>query len=355
LNNGLYTDKDYGYGAFILAGTEMMRYYSVDQSAFAQLASRQPQPIPVTAEVDSTTWQSVDGFESGFAWTERKDVGYSGNIVPDPHDAGGSQVLSIFTGNRTPGIYRATTSIPSIGEGTVATVYQRFAYNNPEVDVLLGVSDAGIVDNYNDYESGFRIYFALNQPEARNGDSYVPISGKILQLGTWYEVWMVFDNGSDTYDIYIKGGSNFPEQMLLQSGIAFRNGTKAALSSYAVSYNTDYCEGSFFMDDLHVDTSGVNLTRPEGVRQTVYSPWSDTGRDLANGMKSTVAGDLWDENFPWIYHPGLSGWCYVWPRDSYQGAYWIWSLATADWIWLPLDAGGWYYDYSLNAWKSFEE
>jgi rhamnogalacturonyl hydrolase YesR len=353
LNNGLYTDKDYGYGAFILAGTEMMRYYAAEPAAFKQLLARQAIASPTGEQLDAATWTAVDTFEGGFTWTEIKDVSNSVQLVNDPFDGGGSRVYSIYTGNRTPGIHRATTAIPPVAEGTVATVYQRFAFDNPEVDVVFGLSDLALVDDYNDYESGFRIHFALNQAEVRDGGSYGPIGEDLMQLQTWYEVWTVFNNANDTYDVYIRGGSNYPQQTLLKSGIAFRNGTVSSLKSYALSYNTDYCEGTFYLDDLHIDTSGVTLTRPETVRQTVYSPWSNIGRRQAGGMKLTPAGILWDEYFPWIYHGGLASWCYIWPQDTYPGGYWGWSATSSSWIWLPHDAFGWYYGNASGDWHPF--
>ena len=355
LNNGEFLDKDYGYGAFLLAGIEMMRYYAEPQPVYATLKYRLPGAPSSMAMADAASWMMVDDFENGFNWTESKDVSYSGTTVADPHASGGSRVLSIYTGDRTPGIYQATVSIPPINEGSVATVYQRFAYDNPESDFVFGISDAGVVDNYNDYESGFRVYFGLNQAEARDGGSYVAIGDDLLQLETWYEVWKVINNATDTYDIYIRGGSNYPRQTLLKSGIAFRNGTTSAISTYAFSYNTDYCEGTLYMDDIHIDSSGVNLTRPQGVQQPAYSPWSDIGRQQSNRLKAAPAGPLWDDYFPWIYHAGLESWCYILLQDVYAGGYYGWNFATNGWIWLPEDSFGWFYDYAGASWKPFVE
>jgi hypothetical protein len=251
---------------------------------------------------------------------------------------------------RTPGDYRATTAIPAIAEGATATIYQRFSFDNPEVDVLFGIADQPVVDAYNDYENGVRIYFGSNQLEVRDGGDYVAIGDDLLQLSTWYEVWTVIDNASDTYDVYIRGGSNYPEQTLLMSGIKFRNGTTSSISSFAISYNSDYCEGTFYMDDLHIDSGGINLSRPAGVRQPSYSPWSGIGRNQAHGFKSTQVGRLWDDHFPWIYHVEIGGWCYIWPQDIYPDGYYAWSLSSNSWIVLSESFRGWYYDYSAGTW-----
>ncbi|HSH09027.1 MAG TPA: hypothetical protein VK995_01475, partial [Oceanipulchritudo sp.] len=68
-------------------------------------------------------------------------------------------------------------------------------------------------------------------------------------------------------------------------------------------------------------------------------------------VKSTPIGMLWDEQFPWIYHVELSGWCYVLPQDTYTGGYYAWRANIASWAWLPAAWPGWYYDYASAGWK----
>lgn len=353
-NNGQLYDKDYGYGAFLLAGSEMMRYFN-SNPARSPAKSWNPVSKPVTASATSQEvsgeWTPVDDFENSYDWTERKTVSYSGELVQDPYDPSGNKVLSIFTGHRTSGEFRITKSIPSIPDGSVATVYQRFAYSNPEIDVVFGISDVPVVDNYGDYENGLRIYFDHNQMEARAGGKYTSIGKDLLQLETWYEAWTVIDNAADTYDVYLRGGSNYPQQVLLQSDIPFRNGTSSEIRSYAISYNTQYCEGSFYLDDLFVDTSGANLSRPDQVSFPVYSPWSHEPRDPETHAKYTDLGYIWDEGFPWIYHANLNAWAYIWPHQNDQSGNWAWILAGKRWLWLSSDWFPWYYDTQDNQWK----
>ena len=352
-NNGEYTNKDYGYGAFILAGTEMIRYY-VDKSAGTikgQWAANLAAPV---YPGNPDTWTKVDNFEGGFSWNKIETYSQSGKIIQDPNDMYGSKVLAIYTGNRTSGTYRAAKSIPPIANGTTGTVYQRFAYNNIEVDVLMGVSDESGVDAWGDYETGRRIYFDYNVMEARSGGSYIPIGEDFLQLETWYETWSVINNATNRYDVYIRGGSNYPEITLLKSNIPFRNGTSKSIITYALSFNSQYCEGSFYLDDLHVDASGENLARPAGVNQTSYSPWSDISMRMPSLSKSTDVGTLWDEYFPWIYHKELNGWCYLWPQETYTNGYWAWKLQPGSWIWMSTIWDGWYYDYSTTTWSKME-
>jgi rhamnogalacturonyl hydrolase YesR len=349
-NNGLLTDKDYGYGAFLLAGVEMIRYFDQREEG----RDRGPWARAETAVFERTgnpeAWTLVDDFEDGFDWTVRKSVTHSEELVADPFDDQGSLVFSLYTGTLTPGDYRATTGIPAIAEGRTATVYQRFSYDSPEIDVLLGISDVPVVGNYNDYENGVRVYFQYNQLEARSGGAYTRIGDDLLQLETWYEVWTVIDNATDTYSVYLAGGSNYPEITLMESGIPFRNGTISAIVSYALSYNTDYCDGRFYLDDVHIDQQGINLTRPAGVRQPAYSPWSQVGRNPETLAKSTPNGFLWDEAFPWIYHWELGSWLHVQTQDRYEGGIWAWNPEAATWVWLSRSWPGWAYIEAEGIW-----
>jgi rhamnogalacturonyl hydrolase YesR len=348
-NNGQLTDKDYGYGAFLLAGIEMARYYE-SRPIRRERRWSAIEAIATTAPGDPAAWTKVDDFEGTLDWIERKDIPFPAAIVADPFDARGSSVLSINTGNLTPGDFRLTKAIPPIPEGAKATVYQRFSYNDPEIDVLFGISDMSVVDAYDDYENGLRVYFQYNQMEARSGGTYERIGDDFLQLETWYEAWTLIDNETDTYDVYLRGGSNYPGQTLLRSGIPFRNGTQASIVSYAISYNSDWCEGTFMFDDLYVFSGGLNLSRPAGVHQPAYSPWSDFGRNRLTGVKSTAVGALWDEHFPWIYHAGLDAWCFVEARDHYEGGYWGWNLGTNSWTWLSSAWPGWAFDAGTGSW-----
>lgn len=351
-NNGELLDKDYGYGAFLLAGIEMMRYYA---GAPGVRSSRSWSPVETHVEpgagLDPAAWIRVEDFEGAFDWAVRSDVPYPAELVADPWDASGSRVFSLYTGLRTAGSYRATKGIPAIADGSIATVYQRFSYDNPEIDLVLGVSDEPVVDAYPDYENGFRIYFQNNRPEAWSS-GYKVVGEDFLQLDTWYELWMVIDNAADTVDVYLQGGSNYPRQTLLRAGMPFRNGTGGSLVSYAVSYNSRYCEGTFFLDDLYVDTAGRNLSRPAAVRQPAYSPWSHVGREVATRVKNTPAGRLWDESFPWIYHYELNGWGYVYPGE-YRGGHWIWWASPEAWLWLSEAYPGWAFNAGSETWFPF--
>lgn len=346
-NNGVYTDKDYGYGAFILAGVEMIRYFETAESTQKQLFAALSSPL---FNGQSSDWSPVDTFESEYSWSISNDTQYNVNLQADPVDHDGSKVFSLNTGFRSSGRYRATKGIPAIADGATATMYQRFAYTNPEIDVLFGISDEAFVDDYNDYENGIRVRFDSNKLEARSGGSYIEIGQDLLQLDTWYEVWTVINNQADTYDVYLRGGSNYPHQILLESDIPFRNGNGSSIVSYSISYNAQYCEGSFYLDDVFIDTNGVNLSRPAGVRQSSYSHWSNIGKNALDGFKQVDIGTVQDDNFPYFYIWELREWVYFPAEQPSSEDYYVYAISSGRWLLFKRGIYAWNFVFDEGSW-----
>lgn len=382
-NNQLSSGKEYGYGAFLLAASEMWRYY---QSGFSWASVKEPKqktsPDPIARAANAVgntrNWQPVDA-----PWTtvlQSTNTGARAAIESDPFGPASNSVFRAYSGNGVNNL-RSFCALPAIAEGAVATVYQRFAIDDSIMDLVLGVSDVATPNNYTDYETGLRLFYQSNLFEARSGGSYVPISRDLAQLETWYEVWTVIDNASDTYDVHVRGGSNYREQTLLRADIPFRNGTTQSIIRYVLTLNpsqgTAISRGSVCLDDLNIDLTGENLTRPATVTVPRYSPWSALARDRVNATKMTALGQLWDNAFPWIYHVALDGWLWV-PEtnDADTGARWLYApeigwlyfrttdapengiqayaANRADWWYLPAAFNGWYYSYGEAQWKVYD-
>lgn len=353
LNNGLLENKGYGAGAFLLAGVEMIDYYRARAVPASITSGRRSLVDSQVVGNGESDWVVVEDFEDSFNWTVQKTVTSSERLRPDPNDLNGSRVFSINTGMRTTGVYRATVDMPEIRDGDTATLYARFAYDSPDIDIVFGVSDQSVVDEYSDYETGLRVYAAFNQLEARSGDKYVVLSKDFLELGSWYEVWTVVDNTRDTYDIYLRGGSNYPLQTQVGEDVPFRNGTGQSLARFAVSFNGALSDGTFYLDDVYLDPSGLNLSRPAEVGQPNYSPWARTGKDRENGSKATYLGKIWDSAFPWIYHDGLGAWGYILFDDVPRGGVFAWMAGLNDWVWFPDFGEGWYYKTGSRQWRNW--
>lgn len=96
-------------------------------------------------------------------------------------------------------------------------------------------------------------------------------AAKPMEPGTWYEIWMVVNNGKrseggQSYDVYIRGGEEFPTQQQVYAGADFRMKRALPISYFLATCNTGsvktpYGNGGLRYDDLYM-TEGVALTSP---------------------------------------------------------------------------------------------
>ncbi len=95
--------------------------------------------------------------------------------------------------------------------------------------------------------------------EARNGGAFASLNTPIT-LGQWYNVWMVVNNSTDTWDAYINTGTaNATAGDLKLSNIAFRNGVAANPLTTFLDYGGAGGVLGGSIDDIYINT-GVNLT-----------------------------------------------------------------------------------------------
>ena len=95
--------------------------------------------------------------------------------------------------------------------------------------------------------------------EGRNGGAFQTIMSPIT-TSQWYNVWMVVNNSTDTWDAYVNTGTaNATAGDLKLSGIGFRNGAAAnPLTHFDVFGGAGGILGES-IDDIYVN-SGVVLT-----------------------------------------------------------------------------------------------
>lgn len=100
------------------------------------------------------------------------------------------------------------------------------------------------------------------------------LAGKVsgpLQTDTWYEAWLVADNrkaneGGQKYDVYLRGGDEFPEQLKVYVEADFRMKRELPLIYFLANCNTGpvdnpYGNGGLRYDDIYM-APGVVLTAP---------------------------------------------------------------------------------------------
>ncbi|MCG8450125.1 MAG: PEP-CTERM sorting domain-containing protein, partial [Pirellulales bacterium] len=136
-------------------------------------------------------------------------------------------------------------------------------YLDGDIDAGIGLSDQAAPNGFGAFES-----YAIpddagpNNIAVRNGGSsqdtgfdYTPFQ--------WANVWVVTDNSTDTTDVYWEtpvGGSG---QVQVADDFAFRNGTSAALESFlTIITNSNGVGENYFLDNIYVDNTGVNLLNP---------------------------------------------------------------------------------------------
>ena len=131
------------------------------------------------------------------------------------------------------------------------------AFPNDHVFGLSNMGPEGIIEHaYDAFE-----------PTVRITDRYA----RPLEPGAWYEIWLVVNNsspanGGQIYDMYMRGGSEFPEQAIVYSGADFRMKRNLAIIYFSATRNTGskekpYGNGGVKYDDLYMKR-GVDLLTP---------------------------------------------------------------------------------------------
>lgn len=303
-------------------------------------------------------WTEVDTFEDGNLddWTLLLDEEGTLNpddpatitIVPDPTGTD-NNVMAMYAG----GIIENTVNAhahrplnpaitdPGIGnEDQAATFFFRVLRPQVEVD---GVSVPGQLDHVwglldsvvDDNPSAYGDYSVMSRYAHNKGGVMDVHDGGYTAVGlddgeggkqpmatdTWYSLWYVIRHGQNTFDLYIQGGDQFPEQTLLYENAEYRKKTFEPLITFAITTSAgNLADGlksldNGYFDDIYVDITGANLTSPVG----------DTPTPTTAIPGATELGDNWESHpvfgvynvtfWPWAFHINL-GFVYVFEPDG---------------------------------------
>ena len=192
----------------------------------------------------------------------------------------------------------ASISIPPVNNTSKATLFAKIYATTAALNHSFGLSHLVAPGQVLDHFQAQMV--AVSGPTAsqfnlqvRNGGTAVTCA--TLNRQVWYNVWAVIDQATDTYDVYVTTGqANATEADKIASGMTFRTGTTADLSSFlALSYQQ---AGNFRIDDIHLlhgvsllnpprDVFGANTPSPAdgaaGVPQDTVLSWA-TGLDPNN-------------------------------------------------------------------------
>lgn len=218
----------------------------------------------VSASAAVTT---IDDFESGSngddlgtlaGWT----VGETGDYTVVNEPAGGSNlVLQAAEDSDPPNAYKSLgVSIPTTS--TAATLFYRIRFEDGSTGdrVFAGFSADSAPDSFGDmaaYAGGITGGGGFG---ARDFDSTVSAGSPAAD--TWYNVWIVANNSTQKYDVYINTGTaDATAGDKLFSDFDFREdatGLPGALTTLGLLM-TGSSSGTAYLDDFKIDDSAQNL------------------------------------------------------------------------------------------------
>ena len=195
-------------------------------------------------------------------------------------------------GNRKALSYRKLPVAVDVGK--TFTFYTRINVEYFPNNHVFGLSNLDVVEidrhDYNAFEPTLRVTDKLESDGSKNdgtlmvrkGDGYSKIfnfhagrAARPLQTNTWYEVWYVVNNapvkkGGQRYDVYVRGGDEFPSQRRVFQNADFRMQRELPLIYFLTNCNTGpadapYGNGGLRYDDLYM-AEGEILSAPKNER-----------------------------------------------------------------------------------------
>lgn len=222
-----------------------------------------------TAVVSEAAFELVSNYEDGLG-AAVVSQGTSGvgaaAIVADPIDTSSSnQVLSFHAGTSFGNSLQIVTPIPEIAEGDVGTLFFRFAVDSSQAPLVasFAVTPLAAPTTHGDTIA------SMNPNQAgdivvRNGGGFTTVVSPRENL-TWYKAWYLLDSDTDTYDVYLQGGS-MTEPTLVADDFAFRaDTTETGLESlwfWTNSGPNGDQDGIIYVDDIYVDAGTIDLLDP---------------------------------------------------------------------------------------------
>ena len=194
----------------------------------------------------------------------------SGEVVIDPADSE-NQVLKVSTESGT--IYKGA----SVAQGTTRMLFLRLRFAE-HGRYSFGLSPLLAPDEYSDFgpELGMAAATASDPAnEFRVANSLSTETYDVLTSlvpGTWYNIWVLVNTDSDTYEVWLNadGGGDAQAADKLSNDAAqtlfgFRAATNGDLFNFYIKTGggTSPANGRFYIDDIYLEnTSNTNLSNP---------------------------------------------------------------------------------------------
>lgn len=228
----------------------------------------------VVEDFDSLTLGNISG-QNGWSATSG-----SGEVVLDP----GGDSNRVLKATTESGILHKATSV---AQGTKRMLFLRFRFEE-HGRFSFGLSHLSNPDEFSDF--GPELGMAADTASDPNNDFRVanglfpPGIYDVLRTlgpGIWYNIWILVDNSSDTYQVWMNsnrgGNAQFTDQLensAAERKFGFRTSTVKGLINFFIKTGggKSPVEGRFYIDDIYIeDTDDTNLNNP--IALTQYLPW----------------------------------------------------------------------------------
>jgi hypothetical protein len=203
-----------------------------------------------------------NGWTAGTLWS----------VAAAPTGGSGNAAAGLFSTTTTAGAYKFLGA-PIPNASASATLFFRIRRDGA-VNTSSGLSDDPAGALFGAFEAQLNSQSQDNF-NARDAGVFDSLGAGSFANMTWYNVWMVVNNSADTYQLWIDPGSfGSPGSALSHvadpNGVAgdfdfsFRNGAAAnPLNGVLFAIGSDAnSNGTFYVDDIYVDTAGQNLVNP---------------------------------------------------------------------------------------------
>lgn len=160
------------------------------------------------------------------------------------------------------GTRAANRAVPTIADGGVGTYFFQIQSTDTTPDVSFGLSDlaTGARGSFGDFEVQVALVTSGSSASigARNGDTFQTIQS--VSASTWYDIWVVVNNATDTYDVYLGTGGD-PNSLgtLIADDFSFRNASGGNVGDLVtfMTLENDNLDNSSFVDNIYFNSVAV--------------------------------------------------------------------------------------------------
>jgi len=239
--------RKFSVGIVFLLAVCAAQAYMVDN--FEQYASGQVEAV-------TTTWTAVP-------------AGYSNTMIGSDFRNPLNQVLTaVAQSGQGRGGFMTLPEEAWVPEGATRTMFIRFRASNNATDHSFGLTNVDAPTTWNDFRT--QVALVGGTIRARSGSSTVTLSNIDYGWGQpFYNVWVVIDNASDTYHVYMTQGEADATEAdrLTTTAFSFRSASTEDLDTFFFFSNNN--DQRIWYDDLHI-LEGAVLTNP--LRYTAHNP-----------------------------------------------------------------------------------